>query len=110
ARMFRQRGDILMIRPLASITIFLSVLLTAAEGFAQPPTSRNSEYPIQIGAEGPKTPVISHLRYLTLDLFPPDTKAALNHEAEAALSANASATETASTIVSVPRWSGAFAF
>jgi hypothetical protein len=37
-----------MIRPLASITIFLSMLLIAAEGFAQPPIPRNSESPIQI--------------------------------------------------------------
>ena len=39
-----------------------------------------------------------------MDLLSPDTKTALNREAEAVLAG------AASTIVSVPRWPGSFAF
>ena len=95
---------------LASVVISVSTLLIAAAGFAEPPTPQNPTYPIQLGASDLRTPLFPHLRYLTLDLLSSDTKTALNREAEAALSGNANAVQALSTIVSVPRWSGAFPF
>jgi hypothetical protein len=86
------------------------LLLVATGSFAQTATSQNPKYPIQVDASYLKTHPLPHLKYLALDLLSPDTKEALNREADAALSGNANAIGAASTIVSVPRWPGSFAF
>ena len=93
-----------------SVGIFVSaLLLLATGGFAGTPTPQSPQYPIQVDAND-KTHRLAHLKYLALDLLSPDTKTALTREAEAVLSGNANAIGAASTIVSVPRWPGSFAF
>src|ERR1700730_1337774 len=95
--------------PSAAILVS-TLLLIATGGFAQTPTPQTPQYPIQVDANYFNTHTLPHLKYLALDLLSPDTKAALNREAEAVLSGNANAIGAASTIVSVPRWPGSFAF
>ena len=87
-----------------SVVISLSTLLIAVAGLAQ-----TLKYPTQLDANDLKTPLFPHLKYLTPDLLSPDTKRALNREAEASLTGNPNAIE-APAITSVQRWSGAFAF
>ena len=93
--------------PTAAILVS-TLLLIATGGFAQTPTPQIPKYPIQVDANYFKTHIPPSPKYLALDLLSPDTKTALNREAQAALSGNANAIGAASTIVSIPRFSGSF--
>jgi hypothetical protein len=98
-------------RVVPSAAILVStLLLIATGGFAQTPTPQNPKYPTQVDANYLNTHTLPHPKYLALDLLSPNTKTALNREAEAVLSGNANAIGAASTIVSIPRWPGSFAF
>ena len=96
-------------RIVPSVAILVStLLLVATGGFAQTPTPQNPKYPIQVDANYFNTHTLPHPKYLALDLLSPNTKTALNREAEAVLSGNANAIGAVSTIISIPRFSGSF--
>ena len=93
--------------PTAAILVS-TLLLIATGGFAQTPTPQIPKHPIQVDANYFNTHTLPHPKYLALDLLSPNAKTALNREAQAALSGNANGFGAASTIISIPRFSGSF--